>query len=140
MYKRRDWLHLHGADGGQSSGSDSSDDSDAPSQGMERLACCARRVWTPFAQPRRDRMAEGLLSLRTGGADAEDDQSSADEETAGADTRGRAHGRRSEDGTDSDADGSDGAEDPDAAGAAQLVRSRLSPVSLCAATGRLTLV
>ena len=44
MYKRRDWLHLHGADGGQSSGSDSSDDSEAASQGMARLACCGTLV------------------------------------------------------------------------------------------------
>ena len=70
----------------------------------------------------------------TGGADAEDDQSSADEEAAGVTMRGGAHGERSEDGTDSDEDGSDGAEDPDAAGAVRPVRSRLSVVRLCATT------
>ena len=115
MYKRRDWLHVHGADGGQSSGSDSSDVSPASSQGMAPLGCCVTPTMKPFAQPRRDVRLERVHLLCAGGTDAADDDYSGDEAEATVTAGGKADQRRSEEDTDGDEDGSD-AEDPDAAG------------------------
>ena len=122
MYKRRDWLHVHGADGGQTSDSDSSDESQRSSQGTALLGSC--RMLAAWCDPARQRGLRRLSLPCAGDGEADGQASGSEAEGDAGDGDGVAQGLYEENSEDDDGeDGSDNAdEDPDAAGVPCAVR------------------